>query len=224
MVRKKKIANPTVQVIENPESVCGRERKNPSPGEELCIQTAGYRTEHVGEGACIDHEGQNGKVDLAIIGTDPSNGHDASYSMVITHPQLLKYFEAQMTNKGELDNIDNEIALMRSMIMWSVEQFGKRVLIDKEGEAFIVDVAPQELRKDIADFTGIIQKLTQAIKAKYEIHQIAAEMIPRGQVKAYMAQVVTILNNVLRDTCSQCKHEHGMRTKTIQTLQGLSAL
>jgi hypothetical protein len=215
MPRKKKIAEPIVQVIENPEGVCGRERKNPSPGERLCIQVAGYRTDHLGEGACIDHEGGSAMLDTNGGGT---------YSTVITNPSLRKYFEAQITNKDEMDNLDNEIALMRSMIMWSVEQFGTKILMDAEGNLITIDVSPQELRKDISEFTGVIQKLSQAIKAKYEIHQIAAEMIPRGQVRAYMAQVQTILNNVLRDTCSQCKHEHGMRTKTIQTLTGLSTL
>lgn len=217
-------STPIVRGLTNgQDSVCGSPI---SGGKDICTRQAGWGTDHFGEGVCKEHpmsieeseEEKQQELELR-----PHN--DSNYSIVITHPRLQQFFAQQQEAYDSLDNIDDELRLMRSMIMLAVQDFGSKASINEEGGMELnSELTPLELGREITRFITLIDKLTNAIERKHRIKQLAGEAIPRQEVQNYMAQVTIILNNGLRDRCVECGDEHNMRTKTIDALAALGSI
>jgi hypothetical protein len=70
----------------------------------------------------------------------------------------------------------------------------------------------------------MVDRLSETIKRKYEVMKIAGEVIPRETVRAYVEQVITILNQTLRNTCPECNHNHNLRDRCLAALDILGSL
>tara|TARA_Y100000310_G_scaffold345002_1_gene461100 strand:- start:14640 stop:15287 length:648 start_codon:yes stop_codon:yes gene_type:complete len=199
-------------VIDDEPVLCREERwevgKSKSTG--TCMKMAGWGTDHLGEGACKDHE-------VKEISLRDEN----VYVLDVRHKRLneLVASENARSELGGLDNLDNEIVLLRAMIRMSAEKFGFDLIPDGDDGLIVGEVEdPSAIRQHIATITHFIDRLSQLIKRKYEILHISGETISRERVRSYVTNIQIILNDELRDSCSECGHKHNMRKKALDKM------
>jgi len=176
-----------------------------------CIATAGWGTDHVGYGPCSVHE-----VEEKTKGVP----------LVIKNERLSEIVKG-LKEEGGLENLDSEILLLKGLIYFTAEHVGVKASVDEDGVVTLETNPSHPPTSFLADATYIsrtIDRLSETIKRKYEILQIAGMVIPRDAVRSYLQQLSTSIDQVLRDTCSECGHEHGMRDKVITALELLGDL
>lgn len=202
--------------------VCGGRRTGHEHEGETCLALAGWGTVHKGSGPCKHHGGE------AETGIDRAlHASKSSYISLIKHKRLREIYTYEETRE-QIDSVDEEIILMRSLIKLLSEQFGLGI---KDGEDEDED---EDEGEELFDFnsvhdqasklTGLIDKLSTAIKRKYEVLEIAGAVIPRDAVRAYVNQVQLELNRILRNTCRHCGAEDGQRDKALEALAKVGSL
>lgn len=181
----------------------------------ICMREAGWGTTHIGEGECRDHEVKDDAISVTS---------DNVYSLDVKHKRLKELVESEEARSklGTIDNLDGEIKLLRAMIRITAEAFGQELQVQGEGDdaSFsVVEVEdPDVLRSHVSSITHFVDRLSTLIKRKYEILHISGETIPRERVRQYVTSIQIILNNTLRDICSECGHKHGMQSEVLKQL------
>jgi hypothetical protein len=178
----------------------------------LCTKLAGWGTTHTGVGACKLHGGEK-RLDY--------HTKEEEYTIQIKHIRLKQLYEEEelRSNLGQLDDTDDMIMLVRALIRVIAEEFGQALVTGEDGIPRLEQtIDPGVLRGQVGDIVHMIDRLSASIKRKYEILQLAGESIPREKVRAYVTRIQLILNQVLRDSCSECGHVHNMRDNAIKSL------
>lgn len=187
--------------------LCGREMINATV--PFCRQLAGAGTTHQGSGPCYQHQ------------PDLVSSTNTKYGSVVSHGRL-KEILIQQEAVENVNNIDGEIILVRSMIMLSAENFGLLIKDDEDGTielSSMPDLAWQ--RREIQSSVSLLSTL---IKRKYETAQIAGQIISREAIVQYMNRVQLVLDGILKNQCPSCNAEHGLRDKVIDELEKIPAL
>lgn len=215
----REIPPPTLQALEeyygppildsNGQAICGVERIGDS--KRACMREAGWGTVHSGYGPCKDHGGEKN------TGLSPRT-RVGSYGVVIAHQRLRDlYFDEE--RRENPDDLDREVLLIRAILMLLAEQFGMEISEDDPDTFKVTSISAH------ANEVGkMVDRLSETIKRKYEVMKIAGEVIPRETVRAYVEQVITILNQTLRNTCPECNHNHNLRDRCLAALDILGSL
>jgi len=188
--------------------ICGQLRDN---GQE-CLLVAGWGTTHAGVGPCRRHGGM-----------EPTElvKQEDSYALYLKHSRLRALFEEEATNEN-IDNLDNEIVLLRAMLKLMSEEFGVDFLAgESETEKLIQFNATASQIKSISQ---TIKQLGDLIEQKYRLMHIAGEAIPRESVRGYIGQIQNILAAVLNNQCVKCGHKHDAATKVFTSLRQLGTI
>ena len=98
------------QLSSDGDPICGRGKKITG----IWRFEAGWGTDHVGFGPCKHHDNET-RMDIAL----PEKGR-VIYSGIAKNPRLKEHLQ-QEEKRGELDNLDGEIVLLRSMLKILVE-------------------------------------------------------------------------------------------------------
>jgi hypothetical protein len=191
-------------------------KENSGTLDDFCMLDAGRGTSHSGYGPCDLH---GGDTDSKALELDSSI--DQSYVRVIKNQRLKELFE-QERNRENIDNLDDEIVLVSSMLQLVAESFGMD-LDTETGEVTEIE-SPTRLRAQSAEMIGLVRQKSALIKNKYEIMQIAGEAIPRSRVRSYLMQVQLILSQTLRDVCPHCNKAHNMRSNALTALELVGGL
>ena len=196
-------------------AICGRERFNtagsPPKRTRLCANDAGWGTDHRGHGPCVSHGGvPNGTIDP-----------DRNLTTVVENEQLRAILAAEY-EAHNIDSLDDEIILLKAMIKMLAATFAIKVIWDGDG---LAEVEPGEelegwrgLTEQSREIGRTITQLANVQKSKYQILQMARETIPRSDVQAYIGQIITIIQNSLRNSCEHCGHEHNMLNNVITSM------
>ena len=190
-------------------TVCGRERYNTAGGKRtrLCANDAGWGTDHFGYGPCVTHGG----VSNGMISKD-------NLTVVVENEQLRAILAAEYENQS-VDSLDDEIILLKAMIKMLASTFAVKVHWDADDAVVMQGDEDMQgwkgLSEQAKEISRIIMLLANTLKNKYQILQISRETIPREQVRAYINQVIALLQNSLRNTCERCGHEHGSLNNVI---------
>ena len=198
----------------NDKPICAR----PASRGRTCANDAGWGTDHRGMGPCLNHGG----VPSGTISIDPKN----NMTLVIQNEQLRALVAAEYTAQ-DVDSLDDEIVLMKAMIKLLAANFGVKVYWDKD-EAKLEEQEDMEgwrgLTEQSREISRTIMMLANTIKSKYQVLAVSRESIPRPEVRAYIMQVVSIIQSSLRNTCSECGHESNDLNNVIDSIQMLGGI
>ena len=198
------------------DEICGERRLEGLVDRGICMREAGWGTMHLGIGKCKDHEDKD-EQSISVMS-------DNVYAIDVKHKRLKEFVESEEARSklGSIDNLDGEILLLRAMIRVTSEVFGEELRLKGEGEdatfSVIESQDPDVLRSHTSNTVHYVNQLSTLIKRKYEILHISGETIPRERVRQYVTSIQIILNNILRDTCSECGHKHGMQGEVLKQL------
>lgn len=196
--------------------ICHRKRRG---NKGLCINPAGEGTAHPGYGPCHFHGGDK-------LSPEKRELESRSYHLVVKHKRLREILEYEDA-RGQVDNLDSEIVLIRSMIRLLAERFGMVVEESDAGSYDIIEdslLAFEPLRAQATDMVKLVDALSGTIKRKYEVLQIAQAVVPRETVRAYVSQIQSILNQTLRNRCPNCGFLHNMQERCLTALALLGSL
>tara|TARA_Y100000310_G_C20686859_1_gene819564 strand:- start:1 stop:651 length:651 start_codon:yes stop_codon:yes gene_type:complete len=203
---------PTGKHLDQP--ICGAVKlkgkgKSEPEQDDICGLTAGWGTDHLGTGRCRLHP----LTSVAEI------DNRFSYEEVLQNPRLVEIYREQEA-QADLDNLDKEIVLLRSLVVVVAENFGVELKKDEDSNEILLNIVenPSVLRGQASQVIGVVRELTSAIKRKYEVLQIAGETIPREKVIQYVTQVRMVLNQTLRDHCPNCHENIHMRENAAEAL------
>ena len=197
------------QQFQGDQPVCGRELNN---GRGRCTRSPGWGAIHLGYGPCVDHGGER-TTDLDVR----TNGN--TYHLVVQNERFKDLIEEEYRNSSAMDNVDGEIILLRAMIKLLAEKFGLQLAINSDGSAEEEQtIAYQVIGSQGKQIVNLIRELSKTIKQKYEVMQMAGDMISKETVYAYMREAQIVLQNTLRNTCKDCGAEHNMRDNAVTAL------
>ena len=203
---EKHYGSPVLDV--NGNSVCGRGKAEDGTP---CRMSAGWGTDHSGFGACKYHDSEE-RMELAV----PKGS--VLYSHITGNTRLRNHL-IEEEKRSELDNLDGEIILLRAMLKILVEKYGEKTV---DGETLdIIELGSHfaDVSLQTRELTALVDKISAAIKRKYEVMQIAGSTITRDRVREYMTNIQLALGQVLRNECSSCHESHGQRDSALEAIR-----
>jgi hypothetical protein len=198
--------------------ICGEKAKDTgSP----CLKIAGWGTKHLGFGPCKDHGGED-KRHIMMFEDPPMSG---SYSLVIKNQELRDIIHQEELS-GEVDRLDDEILLARSMIKYLVGHFEGVETYEKTDDDGNVTthMSLERAHGEVRELAKLINLLSDTIEAKYRVMQIAGNIVSRDVVSAYIQQVIAVLDRTLRNTCMYCKRTTNQRDQAITALDSIGGI
>lgn len=189
--------------------ICGSVGDN----TDMCQKIAGEGTDHPLKGFCHNHDPEHSQTVMIQ--------KVSQYGKIIQDSRLKQYF-SDVAAAGDLDNLDEEITLLRAFILHELETFGVEYDENEKGLIEIKSEFSLGIQRD--NISGRITQLSTLIKRKYEVLQISGEVVSRDRVREYISMIELTIDRILDNTCSECRHEHGLRDKTIQALSELGDL
>lgn len=186
----------------------------------ICQSPAGLGTPHLGVGPCRHHGG----LDVSPLDGFMQPSKSLDYSLDVTNEHLARIINEE-ANRQDVDNIDGEIILVRSLIRFLLRYFGLQVELTSDGNLNPTDTeAYLALNSQTKEAIRLIQQLSSLIRRKYEILATTNSVIPRDVVDAYINNIRIVLMNTLRDSCPRC-HEHtGQRTAAFAGLSMIGSI
>ena len=173
-------------------ALCGAKKKQ---GEGTCGNTAGFKTDHVGEGKCYLHGGSTPKRGALVpIGRGPNS--------------LARQAE-EMRQDPDLLDTEEQIALLKVIVRDQVNEYD--IAIKKyyeedlprweSGKSVDPDLALMPPRKPVpSDFVSneVIRLMTGIQKTTMDILFQKQNMLPKTEVSRIMAELSVILQGVVR--------------------------
>tara|TARA_R110000824_G_scaffold82277_7_gene206297 strand:- start:1332 stop:2048 length:717 start_codon:yes stop_codon:yes gene_type:complete len=199
---------------EDGNAICGRGKKSGG----VCRFEAGWGTDHVGFGACKYHDSED-RMNLPNI---VQRGR-VIYSGVAKNDRLKEHLVDE-ENRGELDNLDGEIVLLRAMLKILVEKYGERVVDDELLDILEFGTDFDTIDKQTRALVNLVDKISTSIKRKYEVLQIAGSTITRERVREYVNSIQLALGQSLRNECPHCKKLHNQRDTAIEAIRRVGEL
>ena len=145
------------------------------------------------------------------------------YSGVAKNDRLKDHLVDE-ENRGELDNLDGEIVLLRAMLKILVEKYGERVVDDELLDILEFGTDFDTIDKQTRALVNLVDKISTSIKRKYEVLQIAGSTITRERVREYVNSIQLALGQSLRNECPHCKKLHNQRDTAIEAIRRVGEL
>lgn len=200
---------------ESGRSVCGMGRVQ-SNGTLTCKMDAGWGTDHFGFGPCKHHDSED-RVDLVVTNSR------VLYSTITSNNRLREHLVDE-EERVDLDNLDGEIVLLRALMKILVEKYGQKVIDGELQDIIELGSNFNDASSQTKDLVALVDKISAAVKRKYEVLQIAGSTVTRERVREYMAQVQLALGQVLRNECQHCHKLHNQRDVALESIQRVGEL
>ena len=201
------------QLSEEGEPICGRGKKLSG----ICRFSAGWGTDHVGYGPCKYHDSEE-RMEIAL----PNKGR-VIYSGIARNERLRNHLQDE-EKRGELDNLEGEIVLLRAMLKILVEKYGEKIVDDETLDILEFGTDFETIDAQTKSLVNLVDKITASIKRKYEVLQIAGSTITRQRVRDYMNQIQLAIGQVLRNECPHCLKLHNQRDQAIDAIKRVGEL
>jgi len=201
------------QLSTDGDPICGRGKKLGG----VCRFEAGWGTDHVGFGPCKHHDNED-RMKIAL----PNKGR-VIYSGIAQNARLREHLQ-QEEKRGELDNLDGEIVLLRAMLKILVEKYGEKMLDDETLDLLEFGTDFATVDAQTKSLVNLVDKISTSIKRKYEVLQIAGSTLTRERVRGYVNEIQLALGQVLRNECPSCKKLHHQRDNAIEAIRRVGEL
>ena len=201
------------QISSDGKPICGRGKKISG----VCRFDAGWGTDHVGFGPCKHHDTEE-RMEIAL----PDRGR-VIYSGIAKNASLKEHLQ-QEEKRGELDNLDGEIVLLRAMLKILVEKYGEKMVDDETFDLLEFGTDFETIDAQTKSLVNLVDKISSSIKRKYEVLQIAGSTLTRDRVRDYVNQIQLALGQVLRNECPNCKKLHHQRDNAIEAIRRVGEL
>ena len=171
----------------DPEYHCGGMTRSKS----TCMNRAGFKTPHVGEGRCYRHGGLGGRKKGGVI--------DMKVSRATFEERVEKY-----QNDPELLTLDREIAMIKMVIDAQVAQFSEAyedwvVIRDRleSGVPFAEGETVPELPPMPSLSLSAMDSLNKLVRTAFEMKYARRHSIPIEELQSIIVQIATNFNKVL---------------------------
>ena len=173
-------------------ALCGAKKKQ---GEGTCGNTAGFKTDHVGEGKCYLHGGAT-----------PKRGVVVPYAR---GPNSLARQAEEMRQDPDLLDTEEQVALMKVIIRQQVGEYDEAIrrFYEEELPAWealkardpdTLEMPPKKPQPtDFVSHEGI-RLLTLVQKTTLDVLFQKQNMLPKTEVSRIMAELSVVLQNVMR--------------------------
>ena len=179
----------------NGNPICGQKRYHE---HRMCKRTAGWGSDHFGYGSCKDH--------------DLSSKVEMIYLPAVNDDEVKSFIEEYQENQDALANNDNELTIAKALLMVRLKAFNSRELNTPEGRVAFNDVK------------GCLALIDKMSLTKNELQKTGKDMISRLEVAQYFSKVGMILQQELRNNCSNCRFEHNMQTRVLERIEKLGSI
>lgn len=195
----------------DPEKHCGAKTRGSKP----CMNTAGFKTDHLTIGRCFLHGGISGTLK-----------HGMRSEVVRQMPSLKEQME-QMKQSPDLLNLDDQIAFLRVLFDRQVDQAGLQFdkfddVLNGIAELNLDPEDAETFKKSAAEMmptvdTAIVGELVKIVKVAYEMRFARRFSIPISELAAVVEQIVYAFNQIAQ--------KHGLsqdaRVEFAELMQGL---
>ncbi len=202
------------QRSEDGTAICGRGKK----AKGICRFEAGWGTDHVGYGPCKHHDSED-RMELSNV----AQRGRVIYSGIAKNDRLRDHLHNE-EKRGELDNLDGEIVLLRAMLKILVEKYGEKTVDDEALDILEFGTDFETIDAQTKALVNLVDKISTSIKRKYEVLQIAGSTITRERVREYVNNIQLALGQVLRNECPHCRKLHNQRDTAIEAIRRVGEL